>query len=64
MLSKKPADRHGSWDELIADLDRVLAGKSPRAHDTAGGKKKRPAGAGQATRRKRKRSSRSTKGAA
>ncbi len=29
MMAKSPADRHGSWRELIQDVERVLAGKPP-----------------------------------
>jgi len=37
MLAKDPGDRHPSWQDLIEDLNRVLAGKPSLAHLAATG---------------------------
>ena len=30
MMAKEPADRHGDWQDLLADIDRLLAGAAPQ----------------------------------
>ncbi len=36
MMSKSPAERHASWDELIKDIRRVMKGQMPRAAKASG----------------------------
>jgi serine/threonine protein kinase/DNA-directed RNA polymerase subunit RPC12/RpoP len=38
MMAKTPEERQGSWDELIADIDLVLAGKTPKTKRPGTGK--------------------------
>ncbi len=54
MLARDAADRPATWGDVLADIDRVLDGKRPKAARPAGGSvlSRRPVGAGAGAKRR------------